>query len=55
LRSVPLPAPRARVQCPADAELLAAVSAVNQREAESRAEACFARGLAERKDWRAVK
>lgn len=53
-RAVPITPPRARVQCPADAELLAAVSAVNQREAEARAEACFARALAERKDWRAV-
>jgi SpoIID/LytB domain protein len=53
-RATPLAPPRARVQCPADAELLSAVSAVNQREAEARAEACFARALAERKDWRAV-
>jgi SpoIID/LytB domain protein len=53
-RAVPIAPPRARVQCPADAELLAAVSAVNQREAEGRAESCFARALAERKDWRAV-
>lgn len=54
-RAVPIAPPRARVQCPADAELLAAVSAVNQREAEARAEACFARALADRKDWRAVR
>jgi len=53
-RAVPIAPPRARVQCPADAELLAAVSAVNQREAEGRAEVCFARALADRKDWRAV-
>jgi hypothetical protein len=53
-RATPIAPPRARVQCPADAELLSAVSAVNQREAEARAEACFARALAERKDWRAV-
>lgn len=54
-RAVPITAPRARVQCPADAELLSAVSAVNQREAEARAEACFARALADRKDWRSVR
>jgi stage II sporulation protein D len=54
-RVTPIAAPRNRVQCPADAELLLAVSAVAQREAETRAEACFARGLAERKDWRAVR
>jgi SpoIID/LytB domain protein len=54
-RAVPIAPPRARVQCPADAELLAAVSAVNQREAEARAEACFARALADRKDWRTVR
>ncbi len=47
--------PRSRVQCPADAELLLAVSAVAQREAETRAEACFARALSDRKDWRAVR
>lgn len=54
-RQVPIAPPRSRVPCPTDAELLAAVSAVNQREAESRAEVCFARGLADRKDWRAVR
>jgi stage II sporulation protein D len=54
-RPTPMAAPRNRVSCPADAELLLAVSAVAQREAETRAEACFARGLAERKDWRAVR
>lgn len=54
-RPTPIAPPRNRVQCPADAELLQAVSAVAQREAEARAEACFARGLAERKDWRAVR
>lgn len=53
-RLVPLAPPRARAQCPTDAELLAAVSAVNQREADARAEACFARALADRQDWRAV-
>lgn len=54
-RQVPIAPPRSRVPCPSDAELLSAVSAVNQREAESRAEICFARGLADRKDWRAVR
>jgi SpoIID/LytB domain protein len=54
-RPVPPAPPRSRVQCPTDPELTLAVSAVAQREAESRAEACFARALAERKDWRAVR
>jgi stage II sporulation protein D len=54
-RPVPLAPSRARVPCPTDPELTLAVSAVAQREAESRAEACFARALAERKDWRAVR
>jgi hypothetical protein len=54
-RPVALAAPRSRVQCPSDAELTLAVSAVSQREAESRAELCFARELARTKDWRAVR
>jgi SpoIID/LytB domain protein len=54
-RAVPMAPPSSQVQCPADAELTLAVSAVAQREAESRAEACFARALAERKDWRLVR
>jgi hypothetical protein len=54
-RLTPIAPPRNRVTCPSDAELLQAVSAVAQRDAEARAEACFARGLAERKDWRAVR
>jgi stage II sporulation protein D len=45
----------AKTQCPSDAELLLAVSAAAQREAEARAEACFARGLAATNDWRAVR
>ena len=44
-----------RTPCPTDAELLLAVSATAQREAETRAEACFARELAKLKDWRAVR
>jgi SpoIID/LytB domain protein len=43
------------VRCPADAELTFAVSAAAQREAEARAEACFARVYRDVKDWRAVK
>jgi SpoIID/LytB domain protein len=42
-------------RCPADAELMLAISAPAQRDAESRAEACFARELARTKDWRAVR
>ena len=44
-----------RVECPADAELLRAVSAGAQREAYARAEACFARGMAEGKRWNEVR
>ena len=42
-------------RCPADADLTAAVSAAAQREAESRAEACFAQALAHGDDWRAIR
>ena len=49
--------PRAggRDRCPADAELTLAISAPAQRDAEARAEACFAREYARTKDWRAVR
>jgi len=40
-----------RVECPSDAELLRPVSAGAQREAYARAEACFARGIADGKRW----
>jgi SpoIID/LytB domain protein len=40
-----------RVQCPADAELLRPISAGAQREAYARAEACFARAIADGKRW----
>jgi stage II sporulation protein D len=43
------------VRCPADAELMLAVSVAAQREAEARAEACFARGYARTRDWRSVR
>ena len=46
---------KAKLKCPSDAELTLAISAVAQREAEARAEACFARGYAATRDWRAVK
>ena len=45
----------ARVKCPSDAELTLAVSVTAQREAESRAESCFARELARTRDWRNVR
>jgi SpoIID/LytB domain protein len=54
-RLTPLPPPAAAVRCPADAELTLAISAAAQREAESRAESCFARAYARTKDWRGVK
>ena len=44
-----------RTRCPSDAELLLAVSALAQREAELRAEACFARELAKSGDWKLVR
>jgi len=45
----------ATVRCPLDAELTLAVSAAAQRDAEARAEACFAREYAKHQDWRAVR
>jgi SpoIID/LytB domain protein len=49
------PAPSSNVSCPADAELTLALSAVAQREAESRAVRCFARALAKTGDWRTIR
>jgi stage II sporulation protein D len=49
------PAANARLRCPEDNELTLAISAPAQRDAEARAEACFARELARVKDWRAVR
>ena len=43
------------LRCPADAELTLAISAGAQREAESRAEACFSRAFAQTRDWRLVR
>jgi SpoIID/LytB domain protein len=53
----PQPAPRAikHAKCPTDAELNMAVSASAHRDAELRAEACFARGIARTGDWRTVR
>jgi len=44
-----------RTRCPSDAELLLAVSAPAQREAEFRARACFARELGQIRDWKLVR
>lgn len=49
------PDANAKLKCPADAELTLAISAAAQREAESRAEACFARAYAATRDWRTVR
>ncbi len=49
------PAGAARVKCPSDAELTLAVSVTAQRDAESRAESCFARELTRTRDWRNVR
>jgi hypothetical protein len=43
------------LRCPVDAELTLAISAGAQRDAESRAEACFARAYAKTNDWRSVR
>tara|TARA_B100001123_G_scaffold449608_2_gene615648 strand:+ start:335 stop:1027 length:693 start_codon:yes stop_codon:yes gene_type:complete len=48
------PASSRRLKCPSDAELTMAVSAVVQREAEMRAETCFARAVEQAGDWRRV-
>jgi hypothetical protein len=44
-----------KLVCPTDDELLLPLSAAVQREAERRAEACFARARARVSDWRAVR
>ena len=43
------------LRCPSDAELVLAVSASAQRDAELRAESCFARALTGAGDWRKVR
>ena len=53
--TAPPPAPAERPRCPSDAELTLAISAAAQRDAESRAEACFARAYAQSGDWRTVR
>jgi SpoIID/LytB domain protein len=54
-RSTPQPPSSREVRCPANAELTMAVSASAQRDAESRAERCFARALEQTGDWRTVR
>ena len=44
-----------RLRCPADADLTAAWSAAAQREAEARAEACFAQAFGRGGDWREIR
>jgi stage II sporulation protein D len=44
-----------RVECPSDSELLRPVSAGAQRDAYARAEACFARAIADGKKWDQVR
>ena len=51
----PAAAPSRDVTCPANAELTMALSASAQRDAESRAERCFARALARTGNWRDVR
>jgi stage II sporulation protein D (peptidoglycan lytic transglycosylase) len=54
-KPTPQVAPSRPVTCPANAELTMALSAASQRDAESRAERCFARALAQAGDWRNVR
>jgi hypothetical protein len=54
-RLQPSPPPSKPPQCPSDAELRMAVSAAAQREAEQRAERCFAYEVARTGDWKAVR
>ena len=54
-KPTPPAAPSREVTCPANAELTMAVSASAQRDAESRAERCFARALAKAGSWRDVR
>lgn len=54
-RPTPISPPSRPVTCPADAELRMAVSATAQREAEQRAEKCFAYSLARTGDWKSVR
>jgi SpoIID/LytB domain protein len=48
-------APEGRIRCPDDIELTGAVSAAAQREAEVRADACFAQALRRVDDWRSIR
>jgi len=54
-RGASTPPASRRTRCPSDAELTLAISATAQREAELRAEGCFARALAAGNDWRTVR
>ncbi len=54
-RAQPTPAGRGRIACPTEAELTRPLSAGAQRDAYARAEACFARGIAEGKAWSEIK
>jgi hypothetical protein len=50
----PTAARSSRAKCPTDAELLRAVSAGAQRDANARALACFARAIAAGKRWNEI-
>ena len=54
-RLTPQPPVSRDVKCPADAELTMALSASAQRDAEARAERCFARAVEKTGDWRRVR
>ena len=49
------PGVEGRIRCPADADLTGALSAAAQREAEARAEACFAQAFRRAADWREIR
>lgn len=51
----PPAAVRDRVSCPGDLELLRPISAGAHREAVARAEACFARGIADGRRWNEIR
>jgi len=54
-RQTPRAPSSSRFRCPSDAELNLAISVTAQRDAEARAEACFARAYASTGDWRTVR
>ncbi len=50
-----VPGSATKLACPADAELTLATSAAAQRDADARAERCFARAASKVDDWRSAR